>query len=115
MYVGGSTSIEHWTSIPDEDHGPLMTGCVWGLWAFSGLFLGLRLYIRLYHRGIWYDDAFLTLVWVCSPASTSTDSKIANTIVPQLSLSVECVLNQMAISLGFGKQALDSKSSTPCL
>lgn len=58
------TALDNWKSNPEEDHGPLMSGCVWGLWALSSVFVCLRIHVRMFHARIWWDDAFLLLGWV---------------------------------------------------
>lgn len=58
------TALDNWKSNPEEDHGPLMSGCIWGLWTISTLFVCLRVHVRLRHARIWWDDAVLLLGWV---------------------------------------------------
>ena len=48
-------------SNPSEDHGPLMAGALWGLFALASMFVGLRLYSRVSYSKLWYDDAFMVI------------------------------------------------------
>ncbi|KAI1758234.1 hypothetical protein F4782DRAFT_477099 [Xylaria castorea] len=61
-------------SAPD-DFGPSVEACVWSLAVLSAGWLALRLYLKIRrHRGLWWDDHFLAISWVCvvlSNASTS--------------------------------------------
>ncbi|KAI0186637.1 hypothetical protein EV127DRAFT_167226 [Xylaria flabelliformis] len=61
-------------SAPD-DFGPSVEACLWSLATLAAGWLALRLYLKIRrHRGLWWDDHFLTISWVCvvlSNASTS--------------------------------------------
>jgi hypothetical protein len=47
------------------DVGPYLLRVIWVLAALSGLFLGLRLYSKLWrHRPLWWDDYCLVAAWV---------------------------------------------------
>lgn len=49
-----------------QDNGPVIVGVTWFLCAFSGVFLGLRLYAKASRRqGLWWDDYILVFSWVC--------------------------------------------------
>jgi hypothetical protein len=51
----------------DGDNGPVVLGVTWFLCAFSGVFLGLRLYAKISRRApLWWDDYIIALAWVCS-------------------------------------------------
>lgn len=86
-----SSAIKNWVSNPAENHGPLISVVLWCLWLFCGIFLGLRMYVRLQHRRFWWDDALLILAWVF--------------------LLAQVILMQLSIDLGFGKHILDSTTS----
>lgn len=46
-----------------DDFGPSVEACIWSLAILAGGWLALRLYLKLRkHRGLWWDDHFLTLV-----------------------------------------------------
>ena len=48
-----------------ENVGPYLLRVVWSLAGFSGMFLGLRLYSKLWRRRpLWWDDCFLVAAWV---------------------------------------------------
>jgi hypothetical protein len=48
-----------------ENVGPYLLRVVWALAGVSGLFLGLRLYSKLWRqRPLWWDDHFLVAAWV---------------------------------------------------
>lgn len=48
-----------------SDLGPHLNRVVWLLSSFSGLFLGLRLYCKLWRRRqLWWDDYLLIASWV---------------------------------------------------
>lgn len=52
-----------------EDVGPYLVRVIWVLAGLSGLFLGLRLYSKLWRgRPLWWDDHFLVAAWVSSTA-----------------------------------------------
>lgn len=44
--------------------GPEILGIVWGMTAFSSIFLVLRLWVKLRsHKGLWWDDHLLAASW----------------------------------------------------
>ncbi|KAJ9144029.1 hypothetical protein NKR19_g6569 [Coniochaeta hoffmannii] len=48
-----------------EDVGPYLLRVIWALAGLSGLFLGLRLYSKLWRRRpLWWDDSFLIAAWL---------------------------------------------------
>lgn len=53
-------------SIQGPDNlGPHLNRVVWALVVLSGLFLGLRLYCKIWRRReVWWDDHFLIASWV---------------------------------------------------
>ncbi|KAI0459064.1 hypothetical protein F5B21DRAFT_338097 [Xylaria acuta] len=72
----------------NDDFGPSIEACVWSLAILAAGWLALRLCLKLRkHRGLWWDDHFLTISWVC-------------VILSNISTSV-------AISLGWTKQPSD--------
>ncbi len=51
-----------------EDLGPQLNLVFWLLTSLSLVFLGLRLYCKIYRgRNLWWDDHFLIASWVGSP------------------------------------------------
>ncbi|OIW34074.1 hypothetical protein CONLIGDRAFT_711873 [Coniochaeta ligniaria NRRL 30616] len=67
-----------------DDVGPYLLRVIWVLAALSGLFLGLRLYSKLWRRRpLWWDDYFLVAAW--------------------LSLVVSITLQTVGVSHGLGK------------
>ena len=54
-------------TLPYVDYGPRLTATTWSLTAFAALFLGLRLFSKLWRkRPLWWDDHILIASWVCS-------------------------------------------------
>ena len=52
-----------------EDLGSQLNLVFWLLTSLSLVFLGLRLYCKIYRgRNLWWDDHFLIASWVGSPA-----------------------------------------------
>ena len=48
--------------------GPHLNRVVWLLASFAGVFLGLRLYCKLWRRRqLWWDDYLLIASWVSTP------------------------------------------------
>ncbi|KAH7026684.1 uncharacterized protein B0I36DRAFT_366216 [Microdochium trichocladiopsis] len=76
-----------WVSNPVETREPLLESVFWPLVVVSSFPLGLRLWIRWTHNRWQADDYCLILAWIC--------------------LLAFVVVTQFAISLGFGKHALD--------
>ncbi|KAH9903599.1 hypothetical protein F4778DRAFT_91276 [Xylariomycetidae sp. FL2044] len=71
-----------------QDLGPRILASGWSLTALAAVFLGLRLFTKLWgRRGLWWDDGLLVGGWVLLVAYTAIVSH--------------------AISLGFGKQQSD--------
>ncbi|KAK4099095.1 hypothetical protein N658DRAFT_498687 [Parathielavia hyrcaniae] len=63
------------TAPPGEHLGLYLNRVIWALAALSGLFLGLRLFSKLWrHRGLWWDDHFLIASWVALVVSCSLQS-----------------------------------------
>ncbi|KAB5558098.1 hypothetical protein GE09DRAFT_1221231 [Coniochaeta sp. 2T2.1] len=55
-----------------EDVGPYLLRVVWSLAGLSALFLGLRLYSKLWRRrSLWWDDCFLVAAWISLLVSIS--------------------------------------------
>ncbi|KAK7932065.1 hypothetical protein PG985_002777 [Apiospora marii] len=77
-----------------DDRGPLIDGVSWGLAAFSGTVLGLRVYAKLSrHRGLWWDDYIALVSWA---------------------IQLVCViLISINISHGFGKHASELRLTYP--
>ena len=51
-----------------ENSGPQLNATVWSLTVLSLVFLGLRLYSKLWRRRrLWWDDYVLVAGWVSSP------------------------------------------------
>ncbi|KAI0438217.1 hypothetical protein F4803DRAFT_535784 [Xylaria telfairii] len=60
-----------------DDFGPSVEACIWSLAILAGAWLALRLYLKLRkHRGLWWDDHFLTIVSVVL-SNTSTSIAIS--------------------------------------
>ncbi|KAI0539119.1 hypothetical protein GGR58DRAFT_266373 [Xylaria digitata] len=71
-----------------DNYGPSVGACVWALATLAAGWLALRLYLKFRkHWGLWWDDHFLTISWLCIVLSN-----IATTV---------------AISLGWGQQPYD--------
>lgn len=48
-----------------DDTGPLILGVTWWLSCLSGVFLAVRLYIKISRRyPLWWDDWILVMAWV---------------------------------------------------
>ena len=48
-----------------EDNGKATLIVIWTLLVISGIFLGLRIYAKLWRgRHLWYDDHVLIMSWV---------------------------------------------------
>jgi len=86
----------------------LMAVSTWSLGGVSFAFLVVRCWIRRSQKKFWFDDIVLIISWV-SKAKGRTESWIAD--IPQFMLLGQLILNQLSINLGFGKHALDSKTS----
>jgi len=53
------------TAAPIVDYGPQLNITIWFLTLFSTLFLGLRIYCKLWRsRSMWWDDYVLIASWV---------------------------------------------------
>ncbi|KAI0869849.1 hypothetical protein GGS24DRAFT_511491 [Hypoxylon argillaceum] len=77
-----------------DDFGPSVEACVWALALLATGWLALRLYLKVRkHRGLWWDDHFLTIVCL---------------VLSNISTSV-------AISLGWGKEPYDVPPNNPPL
>ncbi|KAI0483488.1 hypothetical protein F4859DRAFT_400492 [Xylaria cf. heliscus] len=61
---------------PDhDDFGPSIEACVWGLAILAAGWLALRLYLKIRkHRGLWWDDHFLSISWICVVLSNTSTS-----------------------------------------
>lgn len=60
-----------------DDFGPSVEACVWALVLLATGWLALRLYLKVRkHRGLWWDDHFLTIV---SNVESRTLHTLANT------------------------------------
>lgn len=52
-------------SLADNPRGVTIVGVLWSMVAFSGVFLGLRLYSKLARsRQLWWDDYLIIVAWV---------------------------------------------------
>ncbi|CAK7225184.1 hypothetical protein SCUCBS95973_005775 [Sporothrix curviconia] len=59
-----------------ETRGPYINASVWTLQTLAGLFLGLRIYCKIFrHRGLWFDDYFLISAWVLLAVSAASTSR----------------------------------------
>ncbi|CAJ2502230.1 Uu.00g096240.m01.CDS01 [Anthostomella pinea] len=76
------------------NRGPLINGVTWTMIVLSGIFLGLRVHVKITkHRGMWWDDYICIAAWVCQ---------------------IICMgLISANISLGFGKHGKDLHLSYP--
>src|SRR5581483_10206678 len=62
---GPHSWIRDSTQAAGENLGPYLNRVIWSLAALSGLFLGLRLFSKLWrHRALWWDDYVLIASWV---------------------------------------------------
>ncbi len=67
-----------------EDYGPQLLYTIWFLTGLSGVFLGLRIFCKLWrHRSVWWDDYVLAAAFIALAASSS--------------------LQSVSVRLGFGK------------
>lgn len=58
-----------------ETRGPYINASIWTLQGLAGLFLGLRIYCKIFrHRGLWFDDYFLIAAWLLLAVSASATS-----------------------------------------
>ncbi|KAI1272838.1 hypothetical protein F5Y07DRAFT_412140 [Xylaria sp. FL0933] len=68
--------------------GAAVGACIWALAALAAGWLALRFYLKMRkHRGLWWDDHFLAISWVCIALSNTATS--------------------VAISLGWGQSPYD--------
>ena len=52
----------------EDDYGPQLNMTIWFLTGVSALFLGLRIYCKIWrNRSVWWDDYLLVLSWVRRP------------------------------------------------
>jgi hypothetical protein len=50
-----------------ENYAGRLLAATWLLTVFSAIFLGLRVYCKLFRgRRLWWDDHFLIASWVCT-------------------------------------------------
>ncbi|CAK7216093.1 hypothetical protein SBRCBS47491_002715 [Sporothrix bragantina] len=71
-----------------DSRGPYINASLWTLEGLAGLFLGLRIYCKIFrHRGLWFDDYFLIAAWIL--------------------LAVSAVSTSVNVSLGFGHHFVD--------
>ncbi|KAI1122626.1 hypothetical protein F5Y10DRAFT_253645 [Nemania abortiva] len=88
--------IELEDDLDHDDFGPSVEACVWALVVLAAGWLALRLYLKIRkHRGLWWDDHFLTISWICVVLSN--------------------VATSVAISLGWGKEPYDVPPKNPPL
>ncbi|KAI3324147.1 hypothetical protein HD806DRAFT_543548 [Xylariaceae sp. AK1471] len=79
-------AIELEDELSHDNFGPSVEACIWALATLAAGWLALRLYCKSRnHRGLWWDDHFLTIV--CLVLANSSTS--------------------VAISLGWGKEPYD--------
>ncbi|KAJ4291288.1 hypothetical protein N0V88_006291 [Collariella sp. IMI 366227] len=65
--------------VPDTNLGPYLNRVIWTLAALSGLFLGLRLYYKIFRRRqLWWDDYVLVASWVSLTVSISLQTAATN-------------------------------------
>jgi len=57
---------EQLAALPHDSAAPRLNVVIWTLNGAAGVFLGLRLFCKLRHAGLWWDDWFLVGAWVCS-------------------------------------------------
>ncbi|KAJ8118167.1 hypothetical protein ONZ43_g4044 [Nemania bipapillata] len=54
--------VEVEDDLDHDDFGPSVEACVWALVLLAAGWLALRLYLKVRkHRGLWWDDHFLTI------------------------------------------------------
>ncbi|KAI3330041.1 hypothetical protein F4824DRAFT_480413 [Ustulina deusta] len=71
-----------------DNFGTAVGACIWALAALAAGWLALRLYLKFRrHWGLWWDDHFLTISWICIVLSN--------------------VATSVAISFGWGQQPYD--------
>lgn len=113
-----------------DNFGPSVEACVWSLAMLAFGWLVLRLYLKLKnHRGLWWDDHFLTIVSSFHIILSSTQGTViirikvvgrknmreppkhSSIVLTQTSFQVCVILSNasasVAISLGWGKQPYD--------
>jgi len=62
-----------------EDRGTRLDAVCWSLVAASAILLFLRVYSKLWsRRGLWWDDHFLLISWVCRKPAATIHALIAN-------------------------------------
>jgi hypothetical protein len=62
-----------------EDRGTRLDAVCWSLVAASAILLFLRIYSKLWsRRGLWWDDHFLLISWVCRKPTATIHALIAN-------------------------------------
>lgn len=62
-----------------ENRGTRLDAVCWSLVAASGILLFLRVYSKLWsRRGLWWDDHFLLISWVCPMSAAITHALIAD-------------------------------------
>ncbi|KAI0966212.1 hypothetical protein F4678DRAFT_303889 [Xylaria arbuscula] len=80
--------VELGDELAPNNLGAAVGACIWALAALAAGWLALRLYLKLRkHRGLWWDDHFLTISWICIVLSNASTT--------------------VAISLGWGQQPYD--------
>ncbi|ERT01090.1 hypothetical protein HMPREF1624_02329 [Sporothrix schenckii ATCC 58251] len=58
-----------------DNRGPYIDASLWTLQAVAGIFLGLRIYCKVFrNRGLWFDDYFLLASWILLAVSASATS-----------------------------------------
>jgi hypothetical protein len=89
------------------DYGPQINTTIWFLTAVSAIFLGLRLYCKIWrNRSIWWDDGMLVLAWVSAP-SPGLQEELAVDSLLQAALASSAALESVSVSLGFGRHNVD--------
>ena len=62
-----------------ENRGVRLDAVCWSLVAASAILLFLRVYSKLWsRRGLWWDDHFLLISWVCPKPAVTMFAPIAN-------------------------------------
>ncbi|KAI0429361.1 hypothetical protein F5Y09DRAFT_342794 [Xylaria sp. FL1042] len=80
--------VELGDELAPNNIGAAVGACIWALAALAAGWLALRLYLKIRkHRGLWWDDHFLTISWICIVLSNTATS--------------------VAISLGWGQPPYD--------